>query len=143
MNPENQLHDTFRGDDKSLIASIEALIALDAEGALRPHGLGGHARDLLSAAAVRLRAQGARVPDDGLISKDRFYGDDHIQDIAHALAQECEAAELDPNDLVTVNREKLIAIAKRVLEKASAALSSSPTAPQADNATQHSEGAKP
>ena len=70
----------------------------------------------------------AAVPDDGLISKDRFYGDDHIQDIAHALAQECEAAELDPNDYVTINREKLTAIAKRVLEKASEMLAS-PTPP--------------
>ena len=72
------------------------------------------------------QATQAEVTDDGLISKDRFYGDDHVQDIAHALAQECEQAELDPNDLVTVNRAKLVAIAARVLEKARAILALRP-----------------
>jgi hypothetical protein len=48
---------TFRGDNANLIRSIEALLELDAEGALVPHGVGGHARALLSAAAVRLAAQ--------------------------------------------------------------------------------------
>lgn len=65
-------------------------------------------------------------PVDGLRSIDGFYGDDHIQDIAHALAQECEEAELNPNDYVTVNREKLVAIAKRVLTKAAAMLAATP-----------------
>jgi len=76
--------------------------------------------------ALRTAIQQAGVTDDGLISKDRFYGDDHVQDIAHALAQECEQAELDPNDLVTVNRAKLVAIAARVLEKARAILALRP-----------------
>lgn len=71
---------------------------------------------------------GGEPVDDGLISKDRFYGDDHIEDIAHALAQECEAAELDPNDFVTVNRSKLKAIAVRVMAKASEILAN--TTPQ-------------
>lgn len=57
-----------------------------------------------------------------LISKDNFYQDE-VEDIAHALAQECEDAELDPGGLVTINREKLKAIAVRVLNKAKAALS--------------------
>ncbi|WP_254227843.1 hypothetical protein [Burkholderia gladioli] len=48
------LMDDFRGDDAHLVRSIEALIALNDEGALVPHGIGGHARALLSAAAVRL-----------------------------------------------------------------------------------------
>lgn len=65
-------------------------------------------------------------PVDGLRSIDGFYGDDHIQDIAHALAQECEEAELNPNDYATVNREKLVAIAKRVLTKAAAMLAATP-----------------
>ena len=46
--------DTFRGDTPSLVRNILALLELDAEGALVPHGVGGHARGLLSAAATRL-----------------------------------------------------------------------------------------
>jgi len=38
------------------VQSIIALLELDAEGALVPHGIGGHARALLSAAASRLAA---------------------------------------------------------------------------------------
>lgn len=50
------MKDEFRGDTPHLVSSIEALLSLDAAGALVPHGIGGHARDLLSAAAVRLSA---------------------------------------------------------------------------------------
>lgn len=46
--------DEFRGDNAALINSIDALLSLDAAGALVPHGIGGHARGLLSAAAARL-----------------------------------------------------------------------------------------
>jgi len=46
--------DDFQGDNAKLIGCIEALLKLDARGALVPHGIGNHARDLLSAAAVRL-----------------------------------------------------------------------------------------
>lgn len=46
--------DTFRGDTANLRRSIEALLALDAKGALVPHGIGGHARALLTAAYHRL-----------------------------------------------------------------------------------------
>lgn len=46
--------DDFNGDNAALCRSIEALLSLDAAGALVPHGLGGHARGLLSAAFVRL-----------------------------------------------------------------------------------------
>lgn len=49
-----ELHDDFRGDDAHLVSCIKALISLSDEGALVPHGIGGHARALLSAAAVRL-----------------------------------------------------------------------------------------
>ncbi|WP_322068961.1 hypothetical protein [Paraburkholderia bannensis] len=51
-----ELTDDFRGDTANLILSIKALLELDAEGALVPHGVGGHRRSLLSAAAVRLAA---------------------------------------------------------------------------------------
>ena len=48
--------DDFRGDTPSLVRNIVALLELDADGALVPHGVGGHARGLLSAAAARLAA---------------------------------------------------------------------------------------
>lgn len=48
--------DDFKGDDAALVRSIEALISMNDAGALVPHGIGGHARALLSAAAVRLSA---------------------------------------------------------------------------------------
>ncbi|WP_420957529.1 hypothetical protein ACNSZH_26590 [Burkholderia gladioli] len=56
------LTDDFRGNDANLVRSIEALIALNDEGALVPHGIGGLARVLLSAAAVRLTSPRAAVP---------------------------------------------------------------------------------
>lgn len=46
--------DDFNGDNAQLVSCIESLISLDADGALVPHGLGGHARGLLAAAASRL-----------------------------------------------------------------------------------------
>lgn len=46
--------DTFRGDTALLRDSIASLLELDADGALRPHGIGGHARKLLTAAYHRL-----------------------------------------------------------------------------------------
>jgi hypothetical protein len=49
--------DNFNGDTAHLIRCIEALLNLDAKGALVPHGIGGHARTLLEAAAVRLGAE--------------------------------------------------------------------------------------
>ncbi|MCA7976776.1 hypothetical protein LGM57_10635 [Burkholderia cepacia] len=51
------LTDTFRGNDAQLVSNIKALLELDADGALVPHGVGGHARTMLSAAAVRLAAR--------------------------------------------------------------------------------------
>ncbi|WP_199855917.1 hypothetical protein [Burkholderia metallica] len=52
-----QLTDDFRGDDAALVRSIQALIDLNDSGALVPHGIGGHARGMLSAAAVRLTSR--------------------------------------------------------------------------------------
>lgn len=60
--------DTFRGDNAALIASITALLDLDLdkEGALVPHGVGGHARALLESAAARLAP--AIDPEDESLS---------------------------------------------------------------------------
>lgn len=46
--------DAFKGDNQHLISCIEALLSLDAKAALVPHGVGGHARAMLSSAAQRL-----------------------------------------------------------------------------------------
>lgn len=59
--PEVPFDDTFRGDNAHLLACTRALLALDAKNALVPHGLGGHARDLLNALASRLKAAEAAV----------------------------------------------------------------------------------
>lgn len=53
--------DTFHGDDKHLCDCIDALLRLDAKDVLVPHRLGRHARELLTSAASRLRAQLARL----------------------------------------------------------------------------------
>ena len=47
----------FNGDNKKLIASINALLALDAKGCLAPHGIGEHARVLLQTCEARLPEQ--------------------------------------------------------------------------------------
>jgi hypothetical protein len=46
--------DTFRGDNARLIDSAEALLSLDAAGAIGPNGIGGHARDIIAAFIARL-----------------------------------------------------------------------------------------
>jgi hypothetical protein len=46
--------DGFNGTTEHLVQCIHALLHLDEEGALVPHGIGGHARSLLTAAASRL-----------------------------------------------------------------------------------------
>lgn len=55
--------DDFKGDNEHLIACIEALLRLDGAKALVPHGIGGHARGLLSAAGVRLAAKDAEIAE--------------------------------------------------------------------------------
>jgi hypothetical protein len=55
---EAPFEDTFDGSDRKLLDAIKALLALDASGSLVPHGIGGHARKLLNAAAWRLEADG-------------------------------------------------------------------------------------
>lgn len=46
--------DDFNGDTEHLRSCMKALVELDMEGALVPHGIGGHARGLLTAAYHRL-----------------------------------------------------------------------------------------
>lgn len=53
-----KIEDEFRGDNALLCESIEALIRLNDDGALVPHGIGGHARCLLAACFRRLSKQG-------------------------------------------------------------------------------------
>jgi hypothetical protein len=54
--------DRFNGDNAKLVSAIEALLELDASGSLVPHGVGGHARTMLEAAAVRLSASKPAAP---------------------------------------------------------------------------------
>ena len=49
-----QVTDGFNGDNAKLVECIHALLAMDASGSMVPHGVGGHARALLTAAAARL-----------------------------------------------------------------------------------------
>ena len=46
--------DEFNGDNAKLIKSAQALLDLDAAGALVPHGIGGHARVIIAAFIARL-----------------------------------------------------------------------------------------
>lgn len=58
--------DDFKGDDSRLIESAKALISLSDSGSLAPHGIGGHARTILSAFIVRTEsalALSRGVPD--------------------------------------------------------------------------------
>lgn len=50
--------DPFHGDDAALCRAIDALLNMDADGVLVPHGIGGHARSLLAAARHRLSPSG-------------------------------------------------------------------------------------
>jgi hypothetical protein len=73
--PKAPHDDGFNGDTPHLIRCIHALLNMDAKGALVPHGVGGHARALLTAAASRLAAppaQPAPAPVDAPKSRDRL-----------------------------------------------------------------------
>ena len=48
------IRDEFRGDNALLRDCIKALINLNDDNALVPHGIGGHARNLLAACYHRL-----------------------------------------------------------------------------------------
>jgi len=80
VNPHNEFMailsspppDSFRGTDRHLIACTEALLSLDAKGALVPHGVGGHARNLLTALATRLAEANRRDAGGSIV--DRILG---------------------------------------------------------------------
>lgn len=52
--PRRSIKDTFNGDNEHLRASIKALINLNDDDALVPHGIGGHARELLASSYHRI-----------------------------------------------------------------------------------------
>ncbi len=56
------LKDDFNGDNAHLIRSIEALLEMNADGVLAPHGIGGHAAKLLEACALRLSTPASQTP---------------------------------------------------------------------------------
>lgn len=58
-----QSADNFRGDNAALIRNAKALLDLDADGALFPHGIGGHARGIIEAFVARFAAQSADAVD--------------------------------------------------------------------------------
>ena len=76
MTAENSradaLTDAFRGDNDCLIRNIKALLELDADGALVPHGIGGLARAYLTAAAVRLPASTSEMGEEGVLINEIF-----------------------------------------------------------------------
>lgn len=51
---EREIVDDFNGDNAALKSSIAALLSFDRDGKIVPHGIGGHAHKLLSAAYRRL-----------------------------------------------------------------------------------------
>jgi hypothetical protein len=57
MSKEENTPYSFKGDNAKLVGSIKSLLALDSQGALVPHGVGGLARQLLESAAERLGAE--------------------------------------------------------------------------------------
>ena len=63
MNTVSQLEikDEFRGDNTHLRECIRAIIEMSDEGIMIPHGLGGHARNLLAASYCRLESFNAGV----------------------------------------------------------------------------------
>lgn len=68
----DQMTYDFDGDNAHLVTCIRALLAVDAAGSMRPHGVGGLARTLLTAAAERLTALEAEqrvgvVPEDCVV----------------------------------------------------------------------------
>jgi len=73
---------------------------------------------------IASRAEPVGVAEGVLNSKSNFYTD-KIEQLAFELAAELENAELNSNDFVTVNREKLLAISRRVYDRVAA----SPTPP--------------
>lgn len=82
------MKDEFRGDNANLISNIKALLELDDEKALVPHGIGGHAYKLLEAAACRLAVMPA-APSDAVLQLlnhiEDVVGDEDWERIDHKL----------------------------------------------------------
>lgn len=79
----------------------------------------GEPRLLVCGECVKAQyADALRIPHS-LRSKPDFYSDP-VEQLAFELAFELEEADLKPDDLVTVNREKLRAIAKRIFYRLTA-----------------------
>lgn len=51
---DEKIQDTFNGDNEHLRSCIKALIQLNDDGCLVPHGIGGHARALLASSYHRI-----------------------------------------------------------------------------------------
>ena len=100
------LIDNFRGDDAHLVECIDALIDLNDANALVPHGIGGHARDLLSAAAVRLSRPSQSPDEREAIARieqcDRDAAADEIlyRGLPRSLAAKIGAGEMDDHRTV-------------------------------------------
>jgi hypothetical protein len=97
--------DDFNGSTPHLIQCMEALVRLDADGVLVPHGIGRDASKLLSAAANRLRQQAASsMPEEwrNIVTKMLGWWDDPamtmsqgkvIAEKARALLQSTEVTK--------------------------------------------------
>ncbi|WP_289140902.1 hypothetical protein [uncultured Pseudomonas sp.] len=113
--------DAFKGDNQHLISCIEALLSLDAKGALVPHGVGGHARAMLSSAAQRL-ADFDRVTAERDALQARLTAADEREDALCSLAPEAELALKALNVAVSVYDVELADSARRGLRLIIAAL---------------------
>lgn len=96
--PRTEIEDTFNGDNEHLRSSIKALINLSDDGALVPHGLGGHARELLASSyhhisqlerelkeARKMHADRANERDHAL--RDRWKWESELEDAKSALVK--------------------------------------------------------
>lgn len=113
----------------AVLAEREALLRdIPATDGLMPDEVGGFLKGLLAyQLAIRARGTtdaverveaGVREKDrERLLSSKLDFHEDEIEQLAFELAFELEEAELSPKDYVTVNREKLRAIASRVLHR--------------------------
>lgn len=54
--------DPFRGDNVDLIRSAQSLLSLDDKGAFGPNGIGGHARNIITAFIARISAEQQPAP---------------------------------------------------------------------------------
>lgn len=90
--------DEFNGDNEHLVQCINSLLAMDAQGVMAPHGIGGHARTLLSSAASRLSGTPSpdHIADAGKVAKEWPAADDNM---TAYLQEKAKAAGYKPDDL--------------------------------------------